>query len=65
MVHTLARLTHHGPAAESIEHVKQHKAGKSHGDIALCDHLVLCLRRERRAMSQQLEGVPPSMIPPS
>lgn len=51
MVHTLAKLTHHGPAAESIEHVKQHKAGEGHGDITFCDNLVLCLRKERRAMS--------------
>lgn len=43
---TEAKLTHHGPAAESIEHVKQHKASESHGDISFCDHQVLGLRRE-------------------
>lgn len=51
MVHMLVKLMHHGSAAESIEHVKQHEAGEGHGDITFCDHLVLCLRKEQRAMS--------------
>lgn len=35
---------YHGAAGESVEHVKEHKAGEGHGSVPRSDHLILHLK---------------------